>query len=856
MLVRCVLVFAVLCSPAMAIDLAIKNARVVVGNGEEIDGATVTVIDGRIESVRRGRGDTCADREIDASGKTVMPGLIDAHVHLFSGLKGRGEQAFRDELREDIPAILKEYLRHGVTTIKSTGDPLSLILELRHSLQQRQLPGPRLLVVGPGFTAPGGHPAVTILKGDPWWRSQHSVEVADPDAAQQEVRRVAKAGVDAIKVIFDGGPFTDGGGAVGKLSPEVMRVIIEEGHAQKLRVTVHTRREKDAIAAIEAIAGGQDRILLVMATGTGKTYTAFQIIWRLWKSGRKKRILFLADRNILVDQTKTNDFKPFGSAMTKVVKRMVDKSYEIYLSLYQAITGTEEDKNIYKQFSPDFFDLIVIDECHRGSAREDSQWREILEYFSTATHIGLTATPKETKYVSNIHYFGDPIYTYSLKEGINDGFLAPYRVIRVHLDLDMAGWRPEAGKRDKYQREIEDRVYNQKDYDKNLVMTQRTELVASRVAEYLAKTDPYAKTIVFCEDIDHADRMRTALMNRSAELVAQNRKYVMRITGDNEEGKAELDNFIDPEQRYPVIATTSRLMSTGVDAKTCKLVVLDRTIGSMIEFKQIIGRGTRIDEDYGKTHFTIMDFRKATEKFADPEFDGPPEKIYEPDEDGDIVPPDDDESPGPDDENEAIEDKPDIDFPTGDTPPKKFVVDDVEFSVAVEQVQHVDKDGKLITESLRDYTRRTIRGQFDELTDFLSRWTQSDRKTAVIEELEEQGIYFDALSEAVGHEFDAFDLVCHVAFDQPPLTRRDRANNVRKRDYFTKYGEQARSVLEALLDKYANQGLRVIEKMEVLRVQPLDEFGTPIEIVGLFGGKQQYLKAIAELEAALYEAAA
>ena len=396
---------------------------------------------------------------------------------------------------------------------------------------------------------------------------------------------------------------------------------------------------------IEAVANGANRILLVMATGTGKTYTAFQIIWRLWKSGTKKRILFLADRNILVDQTKNNDFKPFGAAMTKISKRQIDKSYEIYLSLYQAVTGNDEEKNIYKQFSPDFFDLIVIDECHRGSASEDSAWREILDYFSSATHIGLTATPKETKEISSITYFGDPVYSYSLKQGIEDGFLAPYKVIRIDIDRDLQGWRPSAGQVDKRGQLIEDRIYNQNDMDRTLVLEKRTELVAKKITEFLTATDPFAKTIVFCDDIDHAERMRQALVNLNPERVKENRKYVMRITGDEQEGKAELDNFINPEERYPVIATTSKLMTTGVDAQTCKLVVLDQHIKSMTEFKQMIGRGTRINEDYGKYWFTIMDFKKATELFADEAFDGPPIVVYNP---GPNDPPTPPEEPGED----------------------------------------------------------------------------------------------------------------------------------------------------------------------------------------------------------------
>ena len=393
---------------------------------------------------------------------------------------------------------------------------------------------------------------------------------------------------------------------------------------------------------IEAIAKGQKRILLVMATGTGKTYVAFQTIWRLWKAGMKKRILFLADRNILVDQAKVNDFKYFGDKMVKVTNRQVDKSYEIYLSLYQAVTGTEDIQNIYKQFTPDFFDLVVVDECHRGSAPEDSNWHEILKYFSSATQIGMTATPKETKEVSNIQYFGDPIYTYSLKQGIEDGFLAPYKVIRVTIDKD-EGWRPEIGTTDTSGQAIPDRIYNKKDYDRNMIIDDRTQLVAKKISDFLKETNRFDKTIVFCVDIDHAERMRQALVNENTDLVNNHRKYIMRITGDEPFGKAELDNFIDPESRFPVIVTTSKLLTTGVDAQTCKLIVLDSNINSMTEFKQIIGRGSRIREDYGKFFFTIIDFRDVTDKFADPNFDGPPIQIYEPKGDDPIVPPDTDE---------------------------------------------------------------------------------------------------------------------------------------------------------------------------------------------------------------------
>jgi type I restriction enzyme, R subunit len=521
---------------------------------------------------------------------------------------------------------------------------------------------------------------------------------------------------------------------------------------------------------VEAIAKGQNRILLVMATGTGKTFTAFQIIWRLWKSKTKKQILFLADRNILVDQTMTNDFKPFGSAMTKIQKRQANKSYEIYLSLYQAVTGSEEERNIYKQFSPDFFDLIIVDECHRGSAADDSAWRQILEYFSSATQIGLTATPKETKDVSNIDYFGEPIYTYSLRQGIEDGFLAPYKVVRIDLDKDVAGWRPSKGMVDKYGSLIEDRVYNQRDFDCSLVLEKRTQLVARKITEFLKQTNRFDKTIVFCENIDHAERMRQALANENADLVAENYRYVMRITGDNEEGKAELDNFIFPESKYPVIAVTSKLMSTGVDAQTCKLIVLDQRIQSMTEFKQIIGRGTRINEDYDKFYFTIIDFKKATELFADPDFDGDPVQIYEPSGlEASPVPP---ELP----EGEDVEGR----YLTGsqdaqsmrvaelgdgayDPAVRRYVVANVEVKVVAERVQYFDVDGKLITESLKHYTRKALSREFASLNDFLRRWSSADKKQAIVDELANQGIFFDALAEEIGRDCDplrVFRILC------------------------------------------------------------------------------------------------
>jgi type I restriction enzyme R subunit len=622
---------------------------------------------------------------------------------------------------------------------------------------------------------------------------------------------------------------------------------------------------------IEAIANGQNRILLVMATGTGKTYTAFQIAYRLWKAGVKKRILFLADRNALIGQAQRGDFKHFRDKMTMVKNRTVDKSYEVYLSLYQGISGNEEEKNIYKQFSREFFDLIIIDECHRGSARDDSAWHEILKYFSKATHIGLTATPKETNEVSNIEYFGDPVYTYSLKQGIDDGFLAPYRVIRVGLNIDLEGWRPEDGKLDKEGNLVEDRIYNRKDYDRSLVVDERTEIVASKVSEFLKGYDRYAKTIAFCQDIDHAERMRSELAKENSDLVAENYKYIMQITGDNDEGKRELDNFTDPEQRYPVIATTSELMTTGIDAQTCRVIVLDANIASMTKFKQIIGRGTRINEEYGKLYFTILDFRNATDLFADPEFDGEPIKVKpvsQADDLSDIV------------DEEQMDDSPLIDEETGEDlihklegeetqtqyPPNtiarqvsesrpKIYVNGVDVSVLVSRELYFDQHGKPITTTLKDHTREIIKGQFATLNDFLNTWNSADQKTAIIEELRQQGVLVEALYEAVNKEVDLFDLICHVAYDQPPMTRKERVNNVKKRNYFTKYGEQARMVLENLLDKYADEGISDIESIEVLKVKPFTDFGSPMEIIKTFGNKVEYLKAVHELEHELYRTA-
>ena len=658
---------------------------------------------------------------------------------------------------------------------------------------------------------------------------------------------------------------------------------------------------------IEAIAKGEKRVLLVMATGTGKTYTAFQIIWRLWKSGAKKRILFLADRNILIDQTMVNDFRPFGEAMAKLSARSktiqrddgtevdlplaiskkgrrIDTSYEIYLGLYQSLTGPEEKDKIFRELSADFFDLIVVDECHRGSASKDSAWRDILTHFDSAAQIGMTATPKETEYVSNIHYFGEPTYTYSLREGIADGFLAPYKVIKVHIDKDVEGYRPEPGKTDKDGDEIEDRIYNQKDFDRNIVIDDRTELVAEKVTQYIQETgEPYQKTIVFCVDTEHALRMRTALLAENQALVQENSRYIMRITGNDKEGVAELDNFIDPESAYPVIVTTSRLLSTGVDAQTCRLIVLEREVGSMTEFKQIIGRGTRIREDAGKYYFTIIDFRKATNHFADVDFDGEPVQIYQPGS-GDSMDPDEAEGEGESEAETIMEDSEDytangdgdegengeedgieviISIPPGigggdgddDEVKRKIYVDGIPVKILAERVEYLDDEGHLVTESLRDYSRKAIRKEFASLDDFLSEWKAAERKRAVIDELENHGLVLDALRQEVGQDLDAFDLICHVAYDQPPLTRQERANEVKKRDFFTRYGDEARAVLEALLDRYADQGLIDIEDRTVLNQPPFNTIGSPVQISRIFGGAKGYAEAVTALEKALYEAA-
>ena len=651
-------------------------------------------------------------------------------------------------------------------------------------------------------------------------------------------------------------------------------ILKEDNHYGNGEIELRYYQQVAVKRTVEAVAKGQKRIMLVMATGTGKTFTAFQIAWRLKQSKAVNRILFLVDRNVLANQAKNKDFKPFGNdIMTKVVDRKVDKSYQVYFALYQSLTGTEEAKNIFKEFSPGFFDLVIVDECHRGSANGESAWRSVLEYFNRAVQIGMTATPKETSQVSNIDYFGDPIYTYSLKKGIDDGFLAPYRVVRVGMDVDH-GYRPEKDKVDKYGHEIVDRVYNTKDFDKNLVIDDRTQKVAQKISEYLKGTDRFSKTIVFCRDIEHAERMRMALVNENSDLVNKYPKYVIKITGDDEIGKQEIDNFASKEESFPVIATTSKLLTTGVDTKMVKVIALDSNINSMTEFKQIIGRGSRIEEEEGKVFFTIIDFRNNTEHFADPDFDGEPEQSADFGEDETPIPPGSEQPPNSEggevppsegtkgqDESPPTPEGPTVDPPCGEdgeeniTKPRKYYVDDVPVSIVHERVQYYGEDGKLVTESLKDYTKKQVQSQFQSLDDFLQKWKSADKKKAIIEELKEQGVFFNELVKEVGKDYDAFDLLAHVAFDQPPLTRDERANQVRKQNYFTQYGEEARKVLEALLEKYADEGLETIEDNKVLKLDPLKQFGTPTEIVKKFGDKSKFEQAVKELEEALYKSA-
>lgn len=586
---------------------------------------------------------------------------------------------------------------------------------------------------------------------------------------------------------------------------------------------------------VEAIVKGQKRLLLVMATGTGKTYTAFQIIWKLIKTNKIKKVLYLADRNILIDQSMQQDFKPFSNVMTKIKDRHLDSAYEIYMSLYHQLAG-EEGIEPFRELAPDFFDLIIVDEAHRGSAKEDSIWRAILDYFKSAIQIGMTATPKETKYISNINYFGDPVYTYSLKQGINDGFLAPYKVVRINIDRDSEGWRPYLGQKDLTGQLIEDREYDSKDFDRKLVIDERTQEVAGRITKWLKENDRFSKTIVFCVDIDHAERMRQALINENTDLILDNSNYIMRITGDNPEGKAKLDYFIDVNEKYPSVVTTSKLMTTGVDAKTTKLIVLDNTINSMTEFKQIIGRGTRLLEKYGKYYFTIMDFRNASRLFADPEFDGEPIEVFE------------GQMETPEDETNPIVDPVDVETEEN----IKYRVSGVSVQIINERVQYYDIDGKLITESIIDYSRKNFLSQYATLDDFINNWSSADKKTAIVEELEQRGVFIQELRSEYDNDIDDFDLILHFAFDVKPLTKKERVKYLKNSGFLDEYSETCVQVLNALLDKYQDEGIREIEDTRTLENDPFDKIGNPSKIASYFGGKDKYIQTVREVSNILY----
>ena len=594
---------------------------------------------------------------------------------------------------------------------------------------------------------------------------------------------------------------------------------------------------------VEAVTKGQRRILLVMATGTGKTFTAFQIVWKLLKSKIVGRVLYLADRNILIDQTMTQDFKPFKKIMCKVENKNLNSAYEIFFSLYHQLAG-EDGKEPFRQFKSQFFDLIIVDECHRGSAKADSEWRKILDYFNCSIHIGLTATPKETTEISNQTYFGEPIYTYNLKQGIEDGFLAPYKVIRINIDKDLEGWQPAPGMLDLYGNLIPNEIFAQPDFDKILVIEERTKLVARRITKWLKANGRYSKTIVFCVDIEHAERMRRALINENADIVKDHPNYIMKITGDDNEGKKSLDYFIDPTAKFPTVATTSELMTTGVDCKTCKLIVIDKIINSPIIFKQIIGRGTRLFPNFDKNYFTIMDFRNATRLFFDPDFDGTP-----------IINIDGDDGESGTEEPPAPPVEPPIETPP---PRQKYYVNGVEVNIVNEIVQYIGNDGKLITESLSAYSKKNILQRYATLNSFINDWASADKAAAIIDELTAQGVFLEELRKSSGKsaaDFDDFDLILHIAYDKKPLTRKERAANVKKRGYLYKYSDACQKVLFALLEKYQDNGVEELENLQVLRNAPFSNFGSPASIVKLFGGKADYLKAVKELKKFIYKAA-
>lgn len=786
----------------------------------------------------------------------------DGRVEVKNGKGTRGKKQFVDYLlciRRNIPIALieaKEEL-HSVGSGMQQGIGYAKLLDLPMVFSSN----------GKGFlfrdnTKPGG-PVETEIRMD---------EMPSPEALWEKFK------------------FCRG------ITPEIEETILQEYY---LDTSGRKPRYYQTLAinkTVAAVAKGEDRMLIVMATGTGKTFTAFNIIYRLWKAGVKKRILFLADRVALIDQTRRGDFRHFKDKMTILKKTVVgfvdeegkagtklvgnnrrgisaaDKAYEIFLGIYQGLTSSN-GPSAYKDFSRDFFDLIVIDECHRGSARADSEWREVLEYFSSATQIGLTATPKETKTVSNMDYFGggDPIYTYTLAQGIDDGYLSPYRVLRVTLNVDAEDYIPERGKRDKYGKKLENRAYGIKDFDRLLVIDERTEQVAKAITAYLKRTNRYQKTIVFCVDIDHAERLRQAIANENRDLVALDDRYVLRMTGDSDKkDKDELDSFTNPEENYPVIVTTSKLLTTGIDAKTCQLIVLDNLVESMTEFKQTIGRGTRIDEEYGKLFFTIIDFRKRTKLFADDKFDGPAEKILEVrqgevaaaadalnSDDADAKP-EKAEDPPPTNEQgnwRSVIRQPDISLlPEED---RKRYVNGVDVRILSEREIMFDQNGRIVTLNLRDYSKERVLDKYPSLEAFLQRWNSAERKMAIVDELVEHQLPLAQLRAAVGDaDVDSFDLICHVAYDQPPLTRSQRAKVVRESNYFEQYGHQARRVLLSLLGKYAAEGLDNLEDIKVLKLDPFREIGSLTEIVGYFGGKDGYLKAIKDLEKNLYAAVA
>ena len=624
-----------------------------------------------------------------------------------------------------------------------------------------------------------------------------------------------------------------------QLSGEALKIVEQPFYSDPYTYDPRYYQRIAVERTVEAIAKGKDRVLIVMATGTGKTMTAFQIIHRLKASGTKKKILYLADRNILIDQTMVQDFKPFKKVMTKVQGATIDSAYEVYMALYHQLVSNEEGvEDPFKQVQPTFFDLIIVDECHRGSAKDDSAWRKVLEYFNAATQIGMTATPKAETGANNLDYFGEPIFTYSLLQGIQDGFLAPYRVTNSYISIDLQGFKPEDDEKDLLGRDIAQRLYERKDIGRDIAFTKRREIVAKRITKMLQQIGRMTKTIVFCTDIEEAEAMRSLLVNMNADLCKKDARYIMRITGDDHVGKKQLDNFIDVDQPYPTVVTTSELLATGVDCKTCGLIVIDKEIGSMTEFKQIIGRGTRLRTDKGKWHLEILDFRNATAKFKDPKFDGDPEPPQ-----GKSVKP------------YTLPEEPSSVVSESHT---KYLVEGENIAITTEIVSILGEDGKTMrTESITDFTRKQIRKRYATLNDFVKNWTEAERKKAIVDELKDYSVLVDAVREqnSALANADIFDVICHVAFDQPPMTRRERANNVKKRNYFAKYEGKAREVLEALLDKYADYGILNLEDSNILDNTPFNKIGKPQKIVKLFGGLDQFEQALKELENEIYKTA-